>query len=68
MIIEDEIDQELEPIIAEPINVPWRLGPTRRGLNFEDYVQGHNSIRDERSHCMLRDNLMEHLWASKGNL
>ena len=68
MIIEDERDQELEPIIAEPINVPWRHGPMRRGLNFEDYVQGHEMIRDERSHYMLRNDLMEHLWTLKGNL
>jgi hypothetical protein len=68
MIIEDERDQELEPIIAEPINVPWRHGPMRRGLNFEDYVQGHEMIRDERSHYILRNDLMEHLWALKGNL
>ena len=68
MIIEYERDQELEPIIAEPINVPWRHGPMKRGLNFEDYVRGHEIIRDERSHYMLRFDLMEHLWALKRNL
>ena len=60
MIIEDERDQEMEPIIAQPIHVPWRHGPMRRGLNFEDYVRGHEMIEDESSHCMLRNDLMEH--------
>ena len=42
----------------------------RRGLNFEDYVHEHEHemIRDERSHYMLRNDLMEYLWALKGNL
>jgi hypothetical protein len=40
----------------------------RRRLNFEDYVHGHEMIRDGRSHYMLRNDLMEHLWALKGNL
>ena len=38
----------------------------RRGLNFEDYVRGHEMIQDERSHYM--NDLVEHLWALKGNL
>jgi hypothetical protein len=40
----------------------------RRGLNSEDCVRAHEMIRDERSHYMLRNDLMEHLWALKGNL
>jgi hypothetical protein len=68
MIIEDERDQQLEPIIAEPINIPWRHELMRRGLNFEDYVHGHEMIRDKRSHYMLKNGLMEHLWAFKVNL
>ena len=40
----------------------------RRGLNFEDYVRGHEMIRDEMSHYMLRNDLIEQLWALKGNL
>ena len=68
MIIEDERDQELEPIIVDTINVPWRHRPMRGGLNFEDYVRGHEMIRDERSHYMLRNNLIEYLWALKENL
>ncbi len=51
MIIEDERDKKLEPIIAKTINVLWRHGPLRGGLNFEDYVRGHEMIRDERSHA-----------------
>lgn len=34
MIIEDEQDQELEPIITQPNHVPWR-----RGLSSEHYVR-----------------------------
>ena len=58
MIIEDEGDRKMKLIIAQPNHVP---GPMRRGLNFEDYVHVHEMIRDERSHYMLRNELMEHL-------
>ena len=68
MIIEDKRDEELEPIFPEPMNIPWRHGPMSRGLNFEDYVRGHEMIRDEKSHYMLRIDLMEHLWTLKKNL
>ena len=68
MIIEDERDQEMKPIIARPINVLWRHGPMRRGLNFQDYVRRYEMIRDEKSHYMLRNDLMEHMWTLKGNL
>ena len=44
IIIEDERDQELEPIIADTSNIPWRHGPMRCGLNFEDYIRGHEMI------------------------
>lgn len=43
MILEDERHQEVEPLIAEPINVPWRCGPMRFGLNLEDYVRGQHN-------------------------
>ena len=58
----------MEPIIAQPIHVWWRHGPKRHGLNFEDYVREHEMVQDERSHYMLRNDLMEDLWAIKGNL
>ena len=68
MIIESGRDQEMEPIIAEHIHAPWRRGPMRRGLNFEDYVHGREMIRDERSFHMLKNDLMEQLWALKKEL
>jgi hypothetical protein len=34
----------MEPIIAKRIHAPWRRGLMRRGLNFEDYVCGHEMI------------------------
>ena len=68
LIIDDGRDQKMEPVIAQPIHVLWRRGPIRHGLNFEYYVHGHKMIRDERSHYMLRNDLMERLWALKGNL
>jgi hypothetical protein len=66
MITEDERYHEMEPIIARSIHVPWRRGPMRRGLNSEDYIRGHEMIQDERSHYMLRNDLIKHLWALKG--
>ena len=68
MIIEDKRDEEMNLIIAQPNHVPWRRGPMRRGLSFEDYVCGLAMIRDERLHCMLRNDYMEQLWAFNGNL
>ena len=52
-------------MIARPIHVPWRRGRMRHGLNYEDYIHGHEMIQDERSHHMLRNDLIEHLWALK---
>ena len=40
----------------------------RRGLNFEDYVRGREMVRGERSFHMLKNDLMEQLWALKKNL
>ena len=44
MFIKDERDKEMEPIIAQLNHVSWRHEPMRHGLNFEDYVDGHDMI------------------------
>jgi len=39
----------------------------KRGLLFEDYCQGTTQIEDVVTHYNLKNDLVKHLWAQKGN-
>jgi hypothetical protein len=36
-------------------------------LTFEQYAKGNNQLQDLRNHFKLKNNLIDHLWAMKGN-
>ncbi len=63
LIIEDESNCNLEPLFNFGSNVShlkWRL-------SFEDYHQGTTQIENVATHYNLKNDLVEHLWAWKGN-
>jgi hypothetical protein len=37
------------------------------GLKFEQYAKGTNEIEISNNHFNLKDNLVKHLWALKGD-
>jgi hypothetical protein len=63
LMIEDESNYNLEPLFDVGSNVShlrWRL-------SFEDYCQGNTQIENVATHYNLKNDLVEHLWAWKGN-
>jgi hypothetical protein len=63
LIIEDESNCNLEPLFDVGSNVSH----LKRGLSFEEYCQGTTQIENVVIHYNLKNDLVEHLWAEKGN-
>lgn len=61
MIMEDEQDEDLEPIY-----MPNPTLPVRRDLSFVGLVEGIQAVHDKSSHYALRNDLIEHQWKLKG--
>ena len=61
MIIENELNTNLEPLYdPDAPNNLWR------GVTFDQYRDFVGEVEDSNSHYSLRNDLIEHLWAIKG--
>ncbi len=63
LIIEDESNCNLKHLF----NVGSNVSHLKQGLSFEDYYQGTTVIENVATHNNLKNDLVEHLWARKGN-
>jgi hypothetical protein len=63
MIVEDESDKKLENIFDHN-NVLLM----RRCLSFDTYTQGFIELENVMTYFNIRVDLIEHLWAKKGNI
>ena len=65
MIIEDERDETFneEPDEDPPVSMSRMITPT-----FRMFLDGYRKIRSSESHHLLRNDLIEHLWAREGEL
>jgi len=65
MIVKNEKDEfGLKDIVTKLLDSNLSFD---RDLSFEDLVNGPAQIQDVNSHFGLRDDLIEHLWALKGD-
>ncbi len=62
MTIENEQNLKLEPSLDVRNNITFK-----RGLSFEDHVEGTIQIENHYFHYNLQIDLIEHLWHLKGN-
>jgi hypothetical protein len=63
LIIEDESNCILEPLF----DVGSDVSHLKQGLYFENYCQGTTQIENMAIYYNFRNDLVEHLWAQKGN-
>lgn len=65
MILDDERDVPgLENIV---VGLEHEIVPLCRGLSLDQLMTHTNEIENENTHYRLRGDLIEHLWALKGN-
>ncbi len=57
MIIEDEWDQNLEPLFDEA-----NVAHSKKGLTFQEYMEGTPKLENSKIHYNFKMNLVEHLW------
>jgi hypothetical protein len=62
MVIEDEAALKLEDVIGKS-RTHARM---QRGLSFDSYVVRIQEIEDQETYFKLRQDLIAHLWAKKG--
>jgi hypothetical protein len=61
MVIKDEEDLVLEPIVKLFNNIQMK-----RGLTFAKYIEGTNEIKNQQTHYNLKNDLIDHLYTFKG--
>jgi hypothetical protein len=60
--IENDQILKLEPSLDVRKNITFK-----RGLSFEDHVEGTIQIENHDFHSNLQNDLIKHLWQLKGN-
>lgn len=66
MIVEDEQDLDMEPIVYHNNNTLGANQPNQP-TNFSLFLSQMSKIWSSSYHYILKDDLIEHLWAHKGS-
>ena len=66
MIVADEGENTARSLEFENMSDPIQL-PDQNPATFEEFIQMHQQIRHRPTHEQLKEDLIEHQWAVKGD-